>query len=97
MDIRHAVGVQAGIEAMKLDALAEWRTSERFTECERAALGFAEAIVRDDAEVSEACYAQVAEHFSEPEILELVFAIGYQVFASKFAKAFALRPQGFTG
>ena len=27
--------------------------------------------------------------------MELVFAVGYQTFASKFAKAFALAPQGF--
>jgi len=27
--------------------------------------------------------------------VELVFVIGYQIFASKFAKAFQLAPQGF--
>jgi len=37
----------------------------------------------------------VREHFSEAEALDLVFIIGYQIFASKFAKAFRLTPQGF--
>ncbi len=96
MDIRHAVGVKAGVAGDKLAALESWATSERFTERERVALGFAEAIVRDDAEVSDECYARVTEHFSEAEIVEIVFIVGYQVFASKFAKAFALAPQGFS-
>jgi hypothetical protein len=39
--------------------------------------------------------SRVREHFSEAEILELVFVVGYQIFASKFAKAFRLAPQGF--
>ena len=40
--------------------------------------------------------ARLREHFSEAEIVELTFIVGYQTFASKFAKAFALAPQGFT-
>ncbi len=96
MDIRHAVGVKAGVPEEKLAALADWRASERFAARERAALEFAERIVRDDDAVSDACYARVREHFAEPEIVELVFVVGYQTFASQFAKAFSLEPQGFS-
>ena len=77
-----------------LGELPEWRQSVRFSARERAALGLAEALVRD-SEVSDQCFATVREHFSEPETVELVFVIGYQTFASTFAKAFALPPQGF--
>jgi len=52
--------------------------------------------VRDDLEVTDECWARLREHFSEPEVVELVFAVGYQTFASKFAKAFQLPPQGFS-
>lgn len=96
MDIRHAVGVKAGLADEKLAALESWATSDWFSARERAALEFAERIVRDDEEVSDECYARVAEHFSEAEILEIVFVVGYQTFASKFAKAFAFAPQGFS-
>ena len=65
-------------------------------ERERAALTFATAIVRDDLEVTDEDWARLREHFSEPEVVELVFAVGYQTFASKFAKAFPLPPQGFS-
>ena len=95
MDIRHAVGVKENIDEETLAALGDWRTSGHFSGREKAALELAEEIVADDREVSDACFARVREHFSEADVLELVFVIGYQVFASKFAKAFRLAPQGF--
>lgn len=94
MDIRHAVGVKQGFDDATLAELPGWRQSARFTARERAALELAEALVRD-AQVSDACFARVREHFSESETVEVVFVIGYQTFASTFAKAFALPPQGF--
>ena len=95
MDIRHAVGVKEDIDEATLAALPDWRASDRFTERERAALALTEEIVADDEEVSDACFARAREHFSEADVLELVFVVGYQIFASKFAKAFRLAPQGF--
>jgi alkylhydroperoxidase family enzyme len=95
MDIRHAVGVKEGIDAATLSALPDWRRSERFSAREKAALELTEEIVRDDVDVSDECFARVREHFSEAEVVELVFVIGFQVFASKFAKAFRPIPQGF--
>jgi alkylhydroperoxidase family enzyme len=88
--------VKVGIPAAKLAALPDWETSPEFSERERAALAFATAIVREDLEVTDACWARVREHFSEPETVELAFAVGFQTFASTFAKAFQLAPQGFS-
>jgi alkylhydroperoxidase family enzyme len=88
--------VKAGIPAAKLAALPSFETDPRFTERERAALAFATAIVRDDLEVTDACWARVREHFSEAETVELAFATNFQTFASQFAKAFQLAPQGFS-
>lgn len=96
MDIRHAVGVEAGVPEAMLAALDDYPTSPLFTERERAALELCERMTRDDLEVSDACFARLREHFSEPEVLDVVAAVGYQIFASKLAKALALAPQGFT-
>jgi|SRR5690242_1417773 alkylhydroperoxidase family enzyme len=96
MDIRHAVGVKVGIPAAKLADVLSYENSPQFTERERAALAFSERIVRDDLEMSDACLARVREHFTEAEIVELTFIVGYQTFASKFAKAWGLLPQGFS-
>ena len=88
------MGVKVGIPKTKL--AAEWETSPEFSERERVALGFAAAIVQDDREVTDEDWARLRQHFSEPEIVELVFAAGYQTFASTLAKAFQLSPQGFS-
>lgn len=95
MDIRRAVGARAGIPREKLDDLGRYRESERFTPRERAALEYAERITRDDRDVSDACRTRLRAHFSEAEVVELTFIVGFQTFASKFAKAFSLTPQGF--
>jgi alkylhydroperoxidase family enzyme len=97
MDIRHAVGVSVGVPAEKLAEVLDYRGNPRFSEREQAALEFCERTTRDDLEVTDECQARVREHFTEPEIVELAFIAGYQIFASKFAKAFRLAPQGFSG
>jgi alkylhydroperoxidase family enzyme len=96
MDIRHAVGVKAGIADAKLHALDAYEDSPDFSEREKAALAFAEQITRDELDVSEACFERLRAHFSEAETVELTFIVGYQTFASKFAKAFSVAPQGFS-
>ncbi len=95
MDIRRAVGAKAGIPSEKLDDLLRYRQNNRFTAREQAALEYAERITRDDQEMTDACMARLREHFSEAEVVELTFIVGFQTFASKFAKAFGLAPQGF--
>jgi alkylhydroperoxidase family enzyme len=95
MDIRRAVGAKAGIPREKMDDVLRYQDSDRFTAREQAALEYAERITRDDLEVTDACMARVREHFSEAETVELTFIIGFQTFASKFAKAFNIAPQGY--
>jgi alkylhydroperoxidase family enzyme len=96
MDIRHAVGVKVGVPAEKLGDVVTYQASPRFNERERAALEFCERTIRDDLEMSDECLARLRQHFVQAEIVELTFIIGYQTFASKFAKAFRLAPQGFS-
>ncbi|HTY76925.1 MAG TPA: hypothetical protein VMI34_03820 [Candidatus Bathyarchaeia archaeon] len=96
MDARHAVGVRMGVAPEKLADILAFRESPRFTERERAALEYCERITRDDLDMTEECLAQVRGHFTEAEIVELTFTIGFQTFVSKFAKAWRLAPQGFS-
>ena|SRR2546428_5738308 len=96
MDIQRAVGAQAGIPVEVLAALDAYADSRHFPEREKAALEFAGRVTREDQEVTDTCLARLREHFSEGEIVELTFIIGYQTFASRFAKAFRLPAQGFS-
>jgi alkylhydroperoxidase family enzyme len=96
MDIRHAVGVRVGVPAEQRRDVLSFETSPAFSDRERAALRFSEQVTRDDLDVTDDCLARVREHFTEAEIVELTFIIGYQIFAGKFAKAWRLAPQGFS-
>jgi alkylhydroperoxidase family enzyme len=96
MDIRHAVGVRLGVPAEKLADLHDYRGNPRFSAREQAALEFCERTTRDDLEITDECMARLREHFTEAEIVELTFIAGFQIFASKFAKAFRIAPQGFS-
>jgi len=96
MDIRHAVGVKVGVPEEKLSDVAMYRENPRFDERERAALEFCERTIRDDLEMSDECLVRLRQHFAAADIVELAFIVGFQAFASKFAKAFKLTPQGFS-
>ncbi len=90
------MGVKAGLSEAKLAMLEEYETSPAFSERERAALAFATGVIRD-REVTDVLWERLRSHFAEPEVVELAFAVGYQTFASQFATAFRLAPQGFSG
>ena len=64
------------VDQARLDALAGWRVSHRFSERERAALAWAEDltdIARSRAE--DAVYLPLLDHFSPEEVSDLTFAI----------------------
>jgi len=66
----------AGETDERLDGVAGWRESPAFTERERAALAWAEALARvAETHAPDAVYEGLKPHFSEKEIVDLTFAI----------------------
>ncbi len=65
---------RSGVDQAKLDALGEFRASPLFSAHERAALGFAQELTRDRW-VNPATFAELAHHYSEREICEIVFLV----------------------
>jgi len=81
-----------------LDKVAEvlnWRESKLFTDAERVALEYAEAITYTDRQVDDALFAEVKRHFSEAQIVELTAAIALENFRSKFNPTLGVEAQGF--
>lgn len=71
------VARKLGVPARKLDLVAVWREAGVFSPREMAALDWTEALTGMTLEVtSELAYAQLREHFSEPEAVFLTIAIG---------------------
>ncbi|THV27053.1 carboxymuconolactone decarboxylase family protein [Glycomyces paridis] len=63
----------------RLGAVATWRTAPHFTEAERAALALTEAVHTPNPtgeRVSDELFAQVAEHFSDQELVVLIGVLG---------------------
>ena len=96
MDInsaRAAEATEGGLD--KLGDLLNWRDSTRFSEAERVALEYAEAITYTDRQVDDALFAKVKRHFTEPQIVELTAAIAFENFRSKFNPPLGIEAQGF--
>jgi AhpD family alkylhydroperoxidase len=60
----------------RIDALANWRSSDAFTPRERAALAWTEEITNiQDGHASDEAYAAVSEYFKDKDLVDLTFAI----------------------
>lgn len=96
MDInaaRAAEATEGGLE--KLGELLAWRDSKLFSEAERVALDYAEAVTYTDREVDDALFARVKAHFTEAQIVELTAAIAFENFRSKVNPTLGVEAQGF--
>ena len=87
--------MQAGASEDKIRYVASAATSPLYSEAERAALEYAEAITITGRTVTDELFARVRQHFSEPEVVELTGAAAIENFRSKFNVALGVEAQGF--
>ena len=74
MDIGRAFTIKASMNEAKFDALDQYRTSDLFTEAERAALDYVTELTRDK-KVNPDTFARMARHYSERQICEIVWLV----------------------
>lgn len=79
----------------KVRVLNDWRESRLFSEEERAALVYAEAMTYSDREVQDAEIERLREFWDDDGIVELTALIAFQNLSSKFNAALDVPPQGF--
>ena len=95
LDLNSALGAGRGVREEKLRALPHFADSNLFSEPEKAALTYAEAMT-DSAKRSDlALIARLQQHFSDDAIVELTALIAYQNMSSKFNAALGVAAQGF--
>jgi len=87
--------MQAGASEDKIQQVEQAATSPLYSERERAALAYAEAMTITGQKVTDELFARVRQHFSEPEIVELTAAVALENFRSKFNTALSIEAQGF--
>ena len=84
-----------GASEEKVLAVESWATSAHYTEAERVALEFAEAMTITDRRMSDELFARARKHYSEAELVELAAAVALENFRSKFNVALGVEAQGF--
>jgi AhpD family alkylhydroperoxidase len=95
VDLNSATLLKRGASPEKIEALGAWRHSVLFTERERTALDYAEAVTRSDARVEDGHFERLRAYFDDDAIVELTGLIAFQNLSSKFNSALAVPPQGF--
>lgn len=89
LDLHAPDARKAGITQQQLDVLAAWHESPAFSDRERAALGWAEALTRLEATgAPDADHAALAEQFSETEQVDLTLVINVINAWNRFAVGF---------
>ena len=69
------IAVPDGVTLEECEALKDWRASGKFSEAERAALAYVDAIIAGP-EVPDDVFNAVRKHYSEREVVELTVLAG---------------------
>jgi len=90
---------EAGVPQRKLDVLSAWREAPGFTERERAALAWTEAVTLvSSGQVPDAAFEAARAHFDEAELAALTLAVvainGWNRLAIAFRMAGSAEPAG---
>ena len=95
MDINAAGGSNAGASDQKIAALAEYKTSDLFSDAEKVALELADRATALPHDVSDELFDRVREHYTNPEIVELSYIVALENFRSRFNRTLRIEAQGF--
>jgi alkylhydroperoxidase family enzyme len=74
--------------------VGEYATSPLFTEGERLALAYADAMTITGRDVDDALFARLREAYDEDQIVELTATIAWENASSKFNRALRVPAQG---
>jgi AhpD family alkylhydroperoxidase len=95
VDLNSATLLRRGVDLEKVNALDNWQQSPLFTDTERIALAYAEAVTLRSSAIDDGLIQQLKSHFDEDAVVELTALIGFQNLSSKFNSALGVPPQGF--
>lgn len=95
VDLNGAAALERSVAPEKLAALAEYAGSALYSEREKAALAYADAMTDPARPVDEDVRRRMRWHFGEREVLELTALVAFQNLSSKFNAALGVPAQGF--
>jgi hypothetical protein len=86
------MGAEAGLSTAQLDAIADGPAAEVWSSLEGALLRATDEVV-DQHRVGEETWAQLTEHFSPAELLELLFLVGGYLCLATVLNSAGLEPE----
>jgi AhpD family alkylhydroperoxidase len=95
VDLGSQICRNAGFSDEELLALPRYHDSDLFTEREKRALDYAVAVMRTPVEVTDELFAQVKEHFTDKQLVEIT-ALLTVVNLDRFNAAFGVGSAGFS-
>jgi AhpD family alkylhydroperoxidase len=87
-----AYALKEGLTPEQVAALADWQASKLFSAQQRALLAYTDAMTRE-LEVPDTVFADLRNHFSERQIVELTMLIGAYNMLTRFLKALRVDPE----
>jgi 4-carboxymuconolactone decarboxylase len=95
VDLGSQICRNAGFSDEELLALPNYRQSELFTEREKLALDYTVAVMRTPVEVTDGLFAQMKEHFTDKQLVEIT-ALLTVVNLDRLNAAFGIGSAGFS-
>lgn len=95
VDINSATVLKRGFDQAKLSELTDFEASSLFSEREKAALAYAEAMTYSNHRLSDEHLERLRRHFDDNAIIELAGLIAFQNLSSKFNAALGVESQAF--
>jgi len=95
VDLNSFFGLGRGVAEDKLRAVPQFEDSPLFSEREKAALAYAEAVTRSDLRVDAGLVSRLRRHFDDQAVVELAALVAYQNMSSKFNAALGVPAHGF--
>ena len=84
---------QLGVSDAKIDALADYANSDLYSQAERVALEFADAMTITGRDVSDELFERLRRLFDEDALVELTATIAWENASSKFNRALRVPSQ----
>jgi AhpD family alkylhydroperoxidase len=95
VDLGSQICRNSGLSDEELLALARYRQSDLFTECEKLALDYTVAVMRTPVEVTDDLFDQMKKQFSDEQLVEITAHLTL-VNLDRFNAAFAIGSAGFS-
>jgi alkylhydroperoxidase family enzyme len=95
MDSNAAVGSRLGVPTEKIEALDEYAKSVLFTEAEKVALEYADAITDTERDVGDELFQRLQRFYDDDTIAELTMIIAWENASSRFNRALRIPSQEF--